>query len=103
MVLRLLSAAACAALLAAAFAPALAAGPNDVLPEAPAKAIVIRACTNCHQAPQIVAKRLTPEAWDAMMGKMIDRGARMTEDEEAQVYDYLVANFGPLESTAAAK
>lgn len=76
-------------------APALAAGPNDVLPDAPAKALVIRACTNCHQAPQIVAKRHTADEWDALMGKMIDRGARLTDDEADQVYGYLVRYFGP--------
>jgi hypothetical protein len=74
---------------------AVAAGPNDILPEAPAKALVVRACTSCHQASQIVAKRLTPEEWDVTLGKMIDRGARLTEAEQDEVYDYLVKYFGP--------
>lgn len=71
-----------------------AAGPNDVLPEAPAKAVVVRACTGCHQAAQIVAKRLTADEWDAMLGKMVDRGARLTDAEQDEVYDYLVKYFG---------
>jgi hypothetical protein len=68
-------------------------GPNDVLPEEPAKALVVRACTGCHQAPQIVAKRLSPDDWDVMIGKMIDRGAPLTEDEADRVYAYLVKHF----------
>jgi hypothetical protein len=76
-------------------APALAAGPNDVLPEAPAKALVVRACTSCHQAPQFVAKRHTAEEWDELVAKMVDRGARLTEAEQDQVYAYLVRYFGP--------
>jgi hypothetical protein len=82
----------------AAFAsalPAAAEGPDDILPEAPAKVLVVRACTSCHQAPQIVAKRRTADDWDVMLGKMVDRGARLTEAEQDQVYDYLVTYFGP--------
>lgn len=75
--------------------PALAQGPDDILPEAPAKALVVRACTACHQAPVVIAKRRTADEWDAMLGKMVDRGAMLTEDEQDQVYDYLVKHFGP--------
>src|SRR5436190_23547901 len=82
-------------LLAAAAAPASAEGPDDILPEAPAKALVVRACTACHQAPMIVAKRRTADEWDEMIGKMVDRGAALTDAEQDQVYDYLVKNFGP--------
>lgn len=82
------------AVIAFAAAPAIAAGPNDILPDAPAKAIVVRACTACHQAPQIVVKRRTADDWDLVIGKMIDRGARLTNAEEDQVYDYLVKYFG---------
>lgn len=76
-------------------ASAVAAGPNDILPEAPAKALVVRACTGCHQASQVVAKRLTADEWDITLGKMVDRGARLTDTEQDQVYDYLVKYFGP--------
>src|SRR5438105_4387386 len=84
-----------AGLLLLAALPALAQGPNDVLPEAPAKALVVKGRTACHQAPQIVAKRRTAEEWDEVIGKMVDRGAPLTEAEQDQVYDYMVKNFGP--------
>lgn len=81
------------ACLAAASAPA---APNDVLPEGPGKALIVRACTNCHQAPMVIAKRRTADQWDEVIGKMVDRGARLTEAEQDQVYDYLTRNFGPV-------
>jgi len=90
------------ALFAAAL-PAAAEGPDDILPEAPAKALVVRACTACHQAPVVVAKRRTAEEWDEMIGKMVDRGAALTDAEQDQVYDYLVKNFGPEPAAAEPK
>lgn len=92
---RSLLAAGLVAVAMAVAASAVAAGPNDILPEAPAKALVIRACTGCHQASQVVAKRQTAEEWDVTLGKMMDRGARLTDAEQDQVYDYLVKYFGP--------
>ena len=89
------------AVLASAL-PAAAQGPNDILPDDPAKALVVRACTACHQAPQVVAKRRTAEEWDTMVGKMVDRGATLTDEEQDQVYDYLVKYFGQ-EPTAPAE
>lgn len=85
-------------LIAAAVAcalPALAEGPDDILPDAPAKVLVVKGCTACHQAAMVVAKRRTADEWDAMIGKMVDRGAPLTEDEQDQVYEYLVKYFGP--------
>jgi hypothetical protein len=80
-----------------------AAGPNDLLPEDPAKPLVVRACTTCHQAPQIVAKRHTAEEWDQLVGVMVDRGARANEDEQQQIVDYLTKYFGPAAPAGAAK
>ena len=79
---------------AASALPAQAEGPDDILPEAPAKALVVRACTACHQAPQVVARHRTADEWDVMLGKMVDRGAQLTDAEQDQVYDYLVKYFG---------
>jgi mono/diheme cytochrome c family protein len=67
----------------------------DLLPEAPAKAVILRACANCHQPAEIVAKRRTAEDWDAVIAKMLGLGAQLSEAEEEQVYTYLAANFGP--------
>jgi hypothetical protein len=81
---------------------ARAASPNDLLPDDPAKAVLVRACTSCHQAPQIVAKRHTEAEWDALVGKMIDRGARASDDEQDQIITYLTKYFGPTPAKAPA-
>lgn len=82
------------ALAAALVAPAVAQGPNDILPDDPAKTLVVGACTSCHEATVIVSKSHTADEWDALIGKMVDRGAQLTDAEQEQVYAYLVKNFG---------
>lgn len=90
-----------AAIIPALWSTAALAAPNDVLPDGPGKPLVVRACTTCHQAPMVVAKRRTADQWDEVLGKMIDRGARLTDAEQDQVYDYLVRNFGPAPAKAS--
>ena len=77
-----------------AAAPVLADGPNDALPEAPAKAVLIKACTGCHEATIIAVKPRSAAEWDDIIGKMMDRGAQLTEADQDQVLDYLSKNFG---------
>ena len=95
-------AAALAAVLVAFAAPTLAQDPNDLLPEAPAKAVILRACTSCHQPTVIVAKPHTADEWDDVVGKMIARGAELTDAEQDQVIAYLAKNFGPKTPAAPA-
>ena len=69
-------------------------GPNDPLPDGPGKAIIVRACTGCHDASQIVYKHRAPEDWQDLIGKMIDNGAQLTPEEQDAVYAYLTKNYG---------
>ena len=101
-VLRLAAASGLALVLSVAATATFAAGPDDILPEAPAKALIVSACTGCHQAPMIVAKRRTAEEWDDVIAKMVDRGAALSEEQQDEVYDYLVKNFGPETAPAPA-
>lgn len=82
---------------------ARAAGPNDILPEGPGKDVVVRACTSCHQAPQVVARPRSAQEWDETIAKMVDRGARLTDAEYDAVYAYLARHFGPPAASTAAK
>ena len=84
-----------AALLAMAAASAAAQSPNDPLPEGQGKGLVLRACSSCHQPAMIVSKRRTAQEWDEVIGKMVGRGAQLTDAEQDQVYAYLLQNFGP--------
>jgi hypothetical protein len=74
--------------------PARAQAPADPLPEGPGKALVASACTVCHQIEVVTAQRHTAAEWDEVIGKMIDRGATLTDAEQDQVQDYLAKNFG---------
>ena len=86
-------------LLAAGLAIAVAAtaraqAPADPLPDDPAKAVIMNACTSCHDVGLITVKPRAPDEWETLIGKMIDRGASLTEPERQQVLAYLVKNLG---------
>lgn len=83
------------AILVACVPKAFAQSPDDALPEGPAKAIVLRACTGCHQPTVIVSKPHSADEWDDIVGKMIGRGAQLTDAEQDEVITYLAQNFGP--------
>lgn len=91
-----------AAFLFAAGLPAFAQAPSDGLPEAPAKAVILRACSSCHQPTVVVAKSHTAEEWDEVVGKMIGLGAELTDAEQEQIISYLAQNFGPKASGPSA-
>ncbi len=74
--------------------PARAQAPADPLPEAPGKALVASACTICHQVEVVTAQHHTAAEWEDIIGKMVDRGATLTDAEQDQVHDYLTKNFG---------
>jgi competence protein ComEA len=73
------------ALSTAAFAQAL--------PDGPGKAELQKVCGLCHQAERAASVRLTREGWEGVIGDMIARGARGTDEEFAAVLDYLSKNF----------
>src|SRR5580693_7493115 len=91
---RLLAAATAAALLLGLAPGALAQDPNNALPDGPGKAELIAACTVCHDATTISGQARTPEAWETVIGQMINDGAELTSEQQALVYAYVVKNFG---------
>lgn len=89
-----LEAAACAAAPANPSAPdATNPGPSLELPDDPAKALVVRVCSMCHPIGVVVAQRHTPDEWDTLIDLMVSRGAQASEQEQNQIYDYLVRHF----------
>ena len=75
--------------------------PPDKLPEAPAKATVVRLCTSCHDSSIITDAPRTVAGWDDMMYLMKDFGAMMTEEEWKTVFEYLVTHLAQLEVNKA--
>ncbi len=65
----------------------------QVLPDGPGKAELQKVCGTCHQAERSAAVRLTREGWEGVIGDMIARGARGSDEEFAAVADYLSTHF----------
>jgi competence protein ComEA len=71
------------------------------LPAGPAKAKMMKLCVGCHEVDLVVARRHTRAEWDGVMEDMIARGAKGTEEELAQVAEYLSANLGKVSVNSA--
>ena len=66
---------------------------QDVLPAGPGKATTVKVCSGCHQVGIIASLRLTRDGWAVVVKDMVKEGATGTEEELAQVLDYLSTNF----------
>jgi len=65
------------------------------LPEGPGKAVTAKVCGTCHGAELMIGRQESREVWGAIVGDMVQRGAKGTEDEFYDVVDYLSAYFSP--------
>ena len=72
-------------LAAAAFAFA----DKPKLPEGPGKETMVRICGGCHGAEIVLGKRLDRDGWSQIVVNMIQRGAQGSDDEFADIVDYL--------------
>jgi cytochrome c5 len=79
---------------------AAAGNDSSVFPAAPERDLVVRTCTACHAPELVIAKRHTPEEWDDIIAKMVDRGAQANDTEQQQILEYLVRFFGPSHAAA---
>lgn len=75
------------------------------LPEAPGKAVVMEACTQCHGIDMIIAQPRTSDEWAQVVSRMVGSGASLTDEQYATVVAYLSKNLGtePAEPGAAVK
>jgi competence protein ComEA len=64
------------------------------LPDGPGKDTSARVCTTCHPAEQATSTRRSKGDWEAIVGRMTDFGATMTQEEHEAIVNYLAANFG---------
>lgn len=63
------------------------------LPEGRGKAELLKVCGGCHQPQRSAAVRLTREGWEGVIGDMLQRGAKGTDEELAAILDYLATHF----------
>jgi mono/diheme cytochrome c family protein len=84
-------------LLLVCFALSSASGqpPGLQLPDAPNRETVQRICSSCHPAQIVLGRGMTREQWGGIVSNMISRGAKGSDDEFAQVVDYLAQNLPP--------
>jgi competence protein ComEA len=59
------------------------------LPEGPGKETMVRICGGCHGAEIVLGKRLDRDGWSQIVVNMIQRGAQGSDDEFADIVDYL--------------
>lgn len=85
--------AAAVALCLALVRPVAAQAPENQLPAASGKDVVLRVCTACHGADQFAYARLTPDEWENEVEKMQAAGAEMTSEEAAVIAAYLGKNL----------
>lgn len=90
-------------LLLACFEPwcAWGQGPGAQLPEAPNRETVQRICSACHPAQIVLGRGMTREQWGSIVSNMISRGAKGSDEEFAQVVDYLAQNLPPAKEGAS--
>lgn len=100
-------AAAFAGLLAISTAPGGGALAQDVTPvEAPGKATMMEACTQCHGEGQVISQHRAPEEWSEILTRMVGFGATISDKQQTEILAYLNTNYGkgaaaPAETPAA--
>lgn len=73
--------------------PPPAESPQDVLPAGPGRDATLKVCSGCHHVRIVASLRLTRDGWAGVVKDMVKQGATGTDEELAQVLDYLSANF----------
>jgi competence protein ComEA len=68
---------------------------KDLLPEGPGKAMVVKKCTQCHDAERFSLLRHTEDEWDQVITQMQSNGLSMTDEEYGAVLNYLSKNLAP--------
>jgi competence protein ComEA len=63
------------------------------LPDDAGRAELMKVCGACHQAERSAAVRLTREGWEDVIGDMIQRGAKGSDEEFKAVLEYLAKHF----------
>lgn len=71
------------------------------LPDAPGRETVQKVCAACHGVEVIVPRGMTRQEWSQVIANMVAKGAKGTDDEFAQVLDYLATNFPPTKTAPA--
>ena len=68
--------------------------PSGSAADDPAAGVFSQTCSECHDPARIVATRRTTPEWEEVLHKMIEKGAKGTENDFQAVFGYLLRNYG---------
>jgi cytochrome c5 len=82
--------------IAASSSTPRAAAPGDELPDAPAKKVLLRACTMCHDLDEVTKFKgyYTRAQWKDIVVTMKEYGASVDDTEVEALADYLAEVIG---------
>src|SRR6516165_8057983 len=63
------------------------------LPEAPGRETLKKVCAVCHPAEIVLGRGMTREQWGGIVSNMVGRGAKGSDEELAEIVDYLAKNL----------
>ena len=75
---------------------ALASSVKAQLPDGKGKDVVERVCNGCHGSSQIIVHRMSKKDWSDKVDVMLGYGASATDDEIAEIINYLATHLGKL-------
>jgi mono/diheme cytochrome c family protein len=75
---------------------------SNELPEGEAKAVILRACTQCHPIDRVTGNRKDEIGWQGSVKDMMRLGAKLEPRDVQMVVAYLVKNYGPAPSAVTA-
>ena len=69
---------------------------RPALPDVPGKATVQKVCGSCHGAEVVLGRPHSEDSWADIVTKMVQRGAKGSEEELYEVVQYFAANIKAL-------
>lgn len=63
------------------------------LPEGPGKATVVKLCSGCHSAENVIGRGRTYDEWEETLVKMAQLGTKGSDEEFYEVLEYLAEHF----------
>jgi len=100
---RMVIVAAAASLALLMVLPFASCGPGEPGEETPAvqpasndgQALLQERCATCHGLDQVKQAQKSDEEWERTVARMVDKGAQLSEEEQAVLVDYLAETYGP--------
>src|ERR1700761_7417889 len=64
------------------------------LPAGPGRDVMASTCSKCHSLANITSEHKDRDGWNATITKMVGYGATASDEDLAQILDYLTKNYG---------